>query len=351
LWGGALIAFDREVCQQLDRAVHREWLETNGIGGFASSTIVGMNTRRYHGLLVASLKPPVDRNVLLSKLEETLLVDGVQFELSANQYPGAIHPQGHQYLKSFRLDPFPIFAYEVQGIEIEKSVFLVHGENTVVIQYRASSNIGHYHDLQLVVRPLIAFRDYHSTTHENRSLNGHLELTDGRIFLQPYASLPGLHLAHNAVAVDQEVAWYRNFEYEEERKRGLDFHEDLYNPCALHFDLSQRRQATLIASLDSIAADMAPALEIAERQRRKAIVNGIEDNFTRNLTAAADQFIVTRGTSKSIRRLSLVRRLGTRHDDRIAGSYAGHWTLRCGAKRPTGVRALCRSRHAAQSIP
>ena len=131
-----MIAFDENVCRQLDQAAQREWLETNGIGGFASSTIVGMNTRRYHGLLVASLKPPVDRYVLLSKLEETLLVDGVAFDLSVNQYPGAIHPQGYQYLKAFRLDPFPVFTYEVEDIEMEKSVFLVHGENTVVVQYR-----------------------------------------------------------------------------------------------------------------------------------------------------------------------------------------------------------------------
>ena len=99
-----MIAFDKSVCGQVDQAAQREWLETNGIGGFASSTVVGMNTRRYHGLLVASLKPPVDRYLLLSKLEETLVVDGAAFELSVNQYPGAIHPQGYQYLKGFRLD-------------------------------------------------------------------------------------------------------------------------------------------------------------------------------------------------------------------------------------------------------
>ena len=119
--------------RQLDQAAQREWLETNGIGGFASSTIVGMNTRRYHGMLVASLKPPVDRYVLLSKLEDTLVVDGAEFQLSVNQYSGAIHPQGHQYLKGFRLDPLPVFKYELQGVEIDKSLFLVHGENIVVV--------------------------------------------------------------------------------------------------------------------------------------------------------------------------------------------------------------------------
>ena len=116
-----MIQFNEDVCGNLDAALRREWLETNGLGGFASSTIVGLNTRRYHGLLVAALKPPVGRFVLLSKLEETLIIDGQAFELSANRYPGVVHPQGFRYLKQFRLDPFPVFTYEIEGIEIEKA--------------------------------------------------------------------------------------------------------------------------------------------------------------------------------------------------------------------------------------
>src|SRR5271170_6266121 len=98
-----MIRFGRDVCDNLNEALRREWLQTNGLGGFASSTIIGLNTRRYHGLLVAATKPPVGRVVMLSKLEETLFIDGQVFDLSANQYPGAVHPQGFQYLKQFRL--------------------------------------------------------------------------------------------------------------------------------------------------------------------------------------------------------------------------------------------------------
>ena len=94
-----------------------------------------LNTRRYHGLLVAATKPPVGRLVRLSKLEEMLLIDGKRFDLSANRYPGVIHPQGFNYLKQFRLDPFPVFTYEIEGIEIKKSVFMIHGENSTVIHY------------------------------------------------------------------------------------------------------------------------------------------------------------------------------------------------------------------------
>src|ERR1700745_3183301 len=107
-----MIRFGEKSCTNLDAALRREWLETNGLGGFASSTIIGVNTRRYHGLLVAATKPPVGRIVMLSKLEETLVIDGRRYELSTNQYPGAIHPEGYKFQTGFRLDPFPIFTYE-----------------------------------------------------------------------------------------------------------------------------------------------------------------------------------------------------------------------------------------------
>src|SRR2546422_10182063 len=123
-----MIQFTYETLSNLSAATSREWLETNGLGGFASSTIVGLNTRRYHGLLTAATKPPVGRMVLLPKFEEALIIDGRRYELSANQYPGTVHPQGFRLQTGFRLDPFPIFTYLVDGIEIEKSVFMVQGE-------------------------------------------------------------------------------------------------------------------------------------------------------------------------------------------------------------------------------
>ena len=162
-----MIEMDQESCRNLERALSHEWLETNGIGGFSSSTITGLNTRRYHGLLTAATKPPVGRLVLLSKLEETLIIDGRRYELSANQYPGAVHPQGFNYQTGFSLDPFPVFTYEVEGVRLEKSVFMVQGENTTVVQYEIREAGSQADSLRysLEIRPLIAFRDYHSTTH------------------------------------------------------------------------------------------------------------------------------------------------------------------------------------------
>ena len=124
-----MIRFGEDVCRNLDSALRREWLETNGIGGFASRTIHGCNTHRYHGLLVAASKPPVGRFVLLSKPEETLTVNGSTYELGTNRYPGVVHPQGFQFLTQFRLDPFAIFTFSVDGVELEKTFFMAHGQN------------------------------------------------------------------------------------------------------------------------------------------------------------------------------------------------------------------------------
>src|SRR6476620_7911320 len=158
------IRFDSRICGDLDAALPREWLETNGLGGFSSSTITGINTRRYHGLLTAATQPPVGRMVLLSKLEETAVIGDQRYDLSSNRYPGVVYPQGYKFLKEFRLDPFPVFTYEADGVEIEKRVFMVHGENTTVVEYELP---GAAPDCVLEIRPLIAFRDYHSLTHRN----------------------------------------------------------------------------------------------------------------------------------------------------------------------------------------
>jgi predicted glycogen debranching enzyme len=297
--------FEQSVCRNLDVASRREWMETNGIGGFASSTITGMNTRRYHGLLVAATKPPVGRMVLLSKMEETLVIDGRRFDLSCNRYPGVVHPQGHMYLKQFRQDPFPVFLYEMDGLELEKSVFMVHGENTIVIQYELRGPVKGPCTLEL--RPLIAFRDYHSTTHENSSLNPSLAIEPGFVTCSPYQGCPDLHFAHNAADVRQAGEWYRNFEYSREEERGLDYREDLFNPLVLTFDLDRDTRAVVIASTHDAsagtrAAEAATRLRATEIQRRADVLAAApcEDPFVQALVQAADQFIVQRGDQSTV---------------------------------------------------
>src|SRR3989441_9085051 len=299
-----MIQFKQEICGNLDAALRREWLETNGLGGFASSTIIGLNTRRYHGLLVAATKPPVGRFLLLSKLEETLFIEGQAFELSANRYPGVVHPQGFRYLKQFRLDPFPVFTYEIEGIEIEKSVFMIQGENSTVVHYELKKN-NHPEspkNLWLELRPLIAFRDYHKTTHQNGAISRDVEERSDFASVSPYQGLPSLYLAHNALDLRKTGDWYRNFEYDAERERGLDFSEDLFNPLVLRFDLRLRRQASVIASTEQ--RDFAKVVEYRQseitRRRNATLSSPVEDDFVQTLAAAADQYIVSRGDQKTV---------------------------------------------------
>ncbi len=298
----AVIQLGPDICANLDQALTREWLETNGLGGFASSTITGLNTRRYHALLVAATKPPVGRMVLLSKLEETLVVNGTRYDLSANEYPGVIHPEGYGYLRNFRLDPFPIFTYEVEGVQIEKTVFMVHGENTTVIEYRIQCAAPRPAELRLELAPLIAFRDYHCTTHENTSLNATVTKEPGLASVAPYPGLPPLYFADDADDIDVTGHWYRNFQYRVERERGLDFAEDLFNPLVLKFDCAQRDSATVIASTRRRQAADAIELRASEIRRRKQIVAAApaDNDFVRTLTAAADQYIVARGEQNTI---------------------------------------------------
>jgi predicted glycogen debranching enzyme len=300
-----VIRFDEETCSHLDSAVSREWLETNGLGGFASSTIIGLNTRRYHGLLVAATKPPVGRYVLLSKLEETLSLDGKSFDLSANRYPGAVHPQGFRYLKQFRLDPFPLFTYEINGIVIEKTVFMIHGENSTVVQYELKTKGRSQQapsQITLELRPLIAFRDYHSTTHENGALNPLVEAQSGWAAVTPYQGLPTLYLAHSAAELSPKSGWYRHFEYDVERERGLDFQEDLFNPCTLSFDLTARPMANVIASTERRDASHVNEYRQRELDRRRAVIQSapLDDDFTGALVTAADQFIVSRKSENTV---------------------------------------------------
>lgn len=291
-----MISLDKTVCGDLEAGLGREWLETNALGGFASGTIAGANTRRYHGLLVAALNPPGGRMLLLSKLEETLVLGDRRIDLSTNEYEGAVHPRGYLYLSGFRLGPFPTFTYEAEGVKLEKSLFMLNGSNTVQVEYRLlESPAGSKPQLEL--RPLIAFRDYHSTTHENSTLNPQIQSENNLASVQPYGSLPRLYFAHNAEAAAAEGYWYRNFLYRLERERGLDAKEDLFSPLVLRWSLNKGQAAVVIASTEAQDIRNAAKFRKKELQRREALEASVpnSDPFVRALSVAADQFLARRG--------------------------------------------------------
>ncbi|MCA1555278.1 MAG: amylo-alpha-1,6-glucosidase [Acidobacteria bacterium] len=293
-----MINFDAEACQNYDTAMGREWLETNNLGGFASATITGANTRRYHGLLTAALRPPTGRVVLLSKLEETLILDGQRFDLSTNVYqPGVVHPQGFQLQVNFRLDPFPVFTYQVGDFTVEKTIFMLQGENTTVVRYSVRSSGAQSASFE--VRPLVAFRDYHSLQREALDIFLKAELKENLVSLFKQDDNSQLHLAHNAGQVSIEGDWYRHFEYAEERARGFDLHEDLFNPCLLLWQLGNETTCDIIASTEEHAAGDAALFEERERERRRSMKPVGDDVYVQSLVAAADQFLVRRSGNLS----------------------------------------------------
>ena len=295
----APIEVPREVCTLYPRASRLEWQLTNGTGGFAMGTVAGSNTRRYHGLLVASLHPPVARVVTLARLEETALTPRGAVPLSVNQYPNTLYPDGYTRLARFSLDDGPVWTWSVNGVEVERRVLLVPGEQTVVVRYASSA------PLRLRLEPLLAFRDYHALTHRNPDAWIGFEermVAKGRVVrFQPYASLPSLRLAHRGDAFVGAPEWHENVEYLEELDRGLDFREDLLLAGSFELELAPGRPQLVAATVESGASLDLEALgglfSRAVRTSAPARVARRSDDLAEGRTRlerAADAYLVRR---------------------------------------------------------
>src|SRR3954452_14810394 len=164
------IRLGEPACRGLAASTRAEWLETNGRGGFAFGTVSGMRTRRYHGLLTVATRPPGGRMLLLSSLEEGLRLGGERWELGCNRYPGVVHPAGHQLITTFELDLFPTWTYRIGPVELKKSICAPHGEDAVIITYTATGLPAGGAELEL--RPMLAYRDFHSLQQANDAVNG-----------------------------------------------------------------------------------------------------------------------------------------------------------------------------------
>jgi predicted glycogen debranching enzyme len=178
---------------------------------------------------------------------------------------------------------------------------MVQGQNTTVVQYHIDGPGNR--SIHLELRPLTAFRDYHTLTHENGALNSSVRIHDPKLLsVRPYADRPDLYFAHDADELNAEGYWYRNFEYAVERERGLDYIEDLFNPFMLRFDMNGQNTATLIASTEIQETGSAEMLRLQELNRRSQIVDQAmaDDELVQTLTAAADHYIVSRGNQKTV---------------------------------------------------
>ncbi len=285
--------FDSDTLSNFGTARSLEWIETNGLGGYSSSTVSGSHSRRYHGLLVAAMHPPVGRTVVLSKLDETIEINDQRAELSTNQYPGTIHPQGFQYLQSFERQLFPEFEYEALGVKLRKTIASIQDENTTVILYEVLNATGMF---KLELLPLCASRDYHSMSHANDSLyKGYL--FDDQIFqTKNYADSPELFISVPGSAFEQSQNWYHDFEYSIEQYRGLDFKEDLFNHGKFVVELKKGDKLGIIISTEDPRGKDAFSLFDNERNRRELIIKDCVGNEDLSrLALAADQFVVKRG--------------------------------------------------------
>ncbi len=291
---GLPLSFTAAALRENDRARATEWLETNGLGGWASSTISGAHSRRYHGLLVAALQPPGQRMVLLSKLEETLLCNGATYDLGCNQYPGTVSPCGQQYIEQFSLSPFPTWQYRAGPIVLEKQIGAPHGENTTIIHYRLSEAPG---PVEMLLRPFSAVRDYHALQHANNYVRREAPFTEGVLSLRLYDGTPEFYISVPGAKFEYAPYWYYHFQYCEEQNRGLDYDEDLFSHGALRVTLKPGQSIGVIVSTQPTAGRDPAALLKAEAARRDALVvqAAFKGEVECQLVRAADQFIVRRG--------------------------------------------------------
>jgi predicted glycogen debranching enzyme len=214
--------------------IGKEWVLANGLGGYSSSTVLGINTRKYHGLLIATINPPWGRRLLLSKFEEEVEVGGQLYPLSSNFYPGVVHPQGYQYLSEFILFPFPTFVYQLPPrVRIEKKVIMPHGFNAVLVNYRATCD----EKLKLRIFPLLNCRNIHSLTKRGELRFEQEQIESGAKVSTETVIYLGSDLASYVPSdLDEPERWYLNMEYPEERERGYEFREDHY--CPGYFEVS-----------------------------------------------------------------------------------------------------------------
>ncbi len=285
--------FDTAATQNLDQALDREWIDANGLGGWASSTIIGLNTRRYHGLLVAATKPPVGRMVMLSKLDEALTIGKDYHDLSTNAYPGLRATDGYQNIVSFTRELFPVTEYRVGPVRLRKTVAAVHGYNTTVITYEL---LAAPHPVELELKPLVAAREFHNLVRANDAINARPQFQDGLFQVQPYLGVPRLYIRVPGAAYRYESCWYANFEYCQERARGLDFREDLFCYGAFVVKLAPgARIGVIVSTEDPIGQDATELLALEEQRRRKIVdASPVDDDFFKTLLLAGDQFIVAR---------------------------------------------------------
>ena len=279
----------------------QEWLEADGLGGFASGTAAGIRTRRYHALLLVARRPPTDRIVLVNGFDAWVTTPAGHFAISSQVYAGAgdvVHPDGVSRIESFAADPWPRWVFALpDGTRVSQEILATRDAAAAAVSWSLLSGVG---PVSLEVRPFLSGRDYHSLHHENGDFRFEPERrADGLLVFRPYASMPAIAMRASG-EYEHAPDWYRGFLYTEERSRGLDFTEDLASPGVLRFALSESDHAACWmmaaegheATLAASAAAAVDAIRRSERARR-ARLGG-------RLDRSADAYLVRRGDGRTV---------------------------------------------------
>jgi predicted glycogen debranching enzyme len=290
------IEFGREICGELPAALRREWLVTNGLGGYASATVPGTSTRSYHGLLVAALEPPVERTVLVAALDEWVVYQGARYPLCTHEFAeSGLAPEGYRSLQSFELDgALPVWTFAVGDALIERRVWMVYGENTSYVRYRVVRSSGL---VDFEITPLTTHRSFHElTTGDGQTVN--VDAAGSKVVVRFGAADSPLALVSDGGQFEANGCWWWGFRFREETARGLADRGDLYAPGTFRFRLAAGESCAVVASTErSIEPDTEGALQAAQSRQAELIRAASAEGSSRliqQLVLAADQFIVAR---------------------------------------------------------
>jgi predicted glycogen debranching enzyme len=275
-----------------------EWLEADGLGGFASGTVSGIRTRRYHALLLTATTPPAGRVVLMNGVDAWVETPRGTFAISSQRYgPDLIHSDGASRIEAFEYEPWPRWHYKIyDDLVIEQELFVPKGESAVFLSWRVVTGIDAA-KMKLKVRLFLSGRDFHSTHHENGSFKFEAEQSGERVMFRSYDGVPSV-IAFSTGRYAHEPTWYRNFLYSEEQARGLDAVEDLASPGVFEFSLSQKPAVLLLAAEGHAITDI-ESIETRHAQVRM-IEQARRQYFPSPLERAADAYLVKRGKGKTL---------------------------------------------------
>lgn len=290
------VSFGREICGDLEAGLRREWLVTNGLGGYASATLPGVLSRSYHGLLVAALEPPVARTVLVAGAVEWATYDGKRYPLSTHEFgDGTFAPDGYRYLESFRLDgTLPVWTFAAADALIERRLWMPYGANTTYVTYRL---VRGSRPLDLDITPLVTFRTFHGLA-SGRDWSICVNPRDNGAVIRAYDGAQPFGLRSDRAEFRPGGAWWWDFRHRAESERGLGDHGDLFAPGSFFARLEPGESVAVIYSTDEEPDLDASGSLAATQQRQQTLLRWagaqVADPVVQQLVLAADQFLVSR---------------------------------------------------------